>query len=131
MEPNTSYQTLVRHEKDATTERSTCGVRQRLISAGDEGVAAWAHTVELDGGEPHYHKVATELYYVLEGEGSLILDGEEHRVGPGSMVHIPPGVVHTARGRMKALIVGIPDISDDDLYFPDTERTAHQDGGGP
>ena len=116
---DTALRTLVRHAAEAPTEPSTCGTRHRLISQGDDGVAAWAHTVDLDGGRPHYHKVAAELYYVLDGSGVIVLDGEEHPLEPGSIVHIPPGVVHTTRGRMKALIVGIPDISDDDLYFVD------------
>jgi hypothetical protein len=37
------------------------------------------------------------------------------------LVHIPPGVVHGAQGRMRVLVVGIPDIADDDLYYPDAE----------
>jgi hypothetical protein len=36
-----------------------------------------------------------------------------------SLVHIPPGVVHGAVGRMRVLVVGIPDISDGDLFFPE------------
>jgi quercetin dioxygenase-like cupin family protein len=55
---------------------------------------------------------------VLEGEGTVRLDGVDHPVRKGSMVHIPPGVVHGAHGRMRVLVVGIPDISDGDLYFP-------------
>ena len=27
----------------------------------------------------------------------------------GSIVHIPPGFVHSAKGRMRVLVVGIPD----------------------
>jgi len=81
-------------------------------------VAAWAHTVDIDGAKPHYHRQATELYYVLEGEGSVVLDGAEHPVRKGTIVHIPPGVVHAARGRMRVLVIGIPDIHDDDLFFP-------------
>jgi mannose-6-phosphate isomerase-like protein (cupin superfamily) len=116
-----ALQTLVRHEGEAPRERSTCGYRDRLISREDSGVAAWAHAVDIDGARPHYHKIATELYYVLEGEGSVILDGEEHAVRKGSIVHIPPGVVHAAKGRVRVLVVGIPDMSDDDLYFPDED----------
>jgi quercetin dioxygenase-like cupin family protein len=41
----------------------------------------------------------------------------EHPVRKGSIVHIPPGVVHGARGRVKVLVVGIPDIAEDDLFF--------------
>ena len=111
-------ETLVRHEGDAPRERSTCGFRDRLISREDSAVAAWVHAVDIDGAEPHFHKVATELYYVLEGEGAVILDGVEHPVRKGSLVHIPPGVVHAAKGRVRVLVVGIPDMADGDLYFP-------------
>jgi quercetin dioxygenase-like cupin family protein len=109
--------TLVRHEADAPRERSTCGWRYRLISAGDDGVAAWSHVVDIDGSREHFHKRTAELYYVLDGEGTVVLDGEEHPVRTGSMVHIPPGVVHGAKGRMRVLVVGIPDIDDDDVFF--------------
>ena len=116
--------TLVRHEDEVPRERSTCGWRDRLISREDANVAAWAHAVDIDGARPHYHKRSTELYYVLHGEGVVLLDGVEHPVKPGSIVHIPPGVVHGAKGRMRVLVVGIPDIADDDLYLPDDDATA-------
>lgn len=112
---------LVRHEDSAPHERSTCGWRHLLISRQDSDVAAWAHAVDIDGAREHYHKRATELYYVLDGEGTAVLDGVEHPVRKGSMVHIPPGVVHGATGRMRVLVVGIPDIRDDDLFFPESQ----------
>lgn len=110
---------IIRHEDEAVKERSACGHRYRLLSKGDEDVAAWAHAVDIDGAKLHYHKIATELYYVLEGEGKLVLDGEEQEVRRGSMVHIPPGVVHGAIGKMRVLVVGIPDIDDSDIYYVD------------
>lgn len=111
---------LVRHESDAPTERSTCGWRYRLLSKEDEQQAvAWAHSVDIDGAKLHYHKVATELYYVLDGEGSVMLDGVEQPVRKGSLVQIPPGVVHGARGRMRVLVVGVPHMREDDLFFPE------------
>jgi mannose-6-phosphate isomerase-like protein (cupin superfamily) len=118
--PQISSATLVRHEADAPRERSTCGWRHLLISRQDRDldIAAWAHAVDIDGAREHYHKVGTEIYYVLDGEGSVKLDGVEHPVCKGSIVHIPPGVVHGANGRMRVLVIGIPDISEDDLFFP-------------
>lgn len=111
---------LIRHTGEAPRERSTCGHRDRLISREDaDRAAAWVHAVDIDGARPHFHKAATELYYVLEGEGSVVLDGVEHAVRKGSVVQIPPGVVHSATGRVRVLVVGIPDMSDEDLYFPD------------
>ena len=114
---------LVRHEGEVPRERSTCGWRDRLISREDKDkhVAAWVHAVDIDGAREHYHRRATELYYVLEGDGSVVLDGVEQPVRKGSLVHIPPGVVHGAQGRMRVLVVGIPDIADDDLFFSERE----------
>jgi mannose-6-phosphate isomerase-like protein (cupin superfamily) len=111
---------LIRHESDAPSEASTCGRRYRLISVQDarDGVAAWTHVVDIDGSREHYHKRGTELYYVLEGEGAIRLDGQEYAIRKGSVVHIPPGVVHGAVGKMRVLVVGIPDIDDSDLFFP-------------
>lgn len=109
---------FVRHEGHTPRERSACGWRDRLISREDEAAspAAWAHAVDIDGAKPHYHKRSTELYYVLDGEGTVSLEGEDHEVRRGSIVHIPPGVVHGAKGRMRVLVIGIPDIADDDYY---------------
>jgi mannose-6-phosphate isomerase-like protein (cupin superfamily) len=75
--------------------------------------------VDIDGAKLHYHKRSSELYYVLEGNGSVILDGVEYPVAKGSLVHIPPGVVHGARGRVRVLVVGIPDIAEDDYFEAD------------
>ena len=120
---HSSSPALVRHEAEVPRERSTCGWRHLLISRQDkdQNIAAWAHAVDIDGAREHYHKRSTELYYVLEGEGTVLLDGTEHHVQKGSLVHIPPGVVHGARGRVRVLVIGIPDISDDDLFFPAPE----------
>src|SRR4051812_20681536 len=109
---------LVRHEGETPRERSACGWRDLLISRQDAGhVAAWAHAVDIDGAREHYHRRATELYYVLDGEGTITLDDVAHAVRKGSIVHIPPGVVHSAQGRMRVLMAGIPEISDDDIFF--------------
>jgi mannose-6-phosphate isomerase-like protein (cupin superfamily) len=72
--------------------------------------------VDIEGSKLHYHKRATELYYVLEGGGSVILDGVEEPVSKGALVHIPPGVVRGARGKMRVLVIGVPDIAEDDCF---------------
>lgn len=117
-----TWATLVRHEGEAPREPSTCGVLDRLISREDEGtVAAFAHAVDVDGTREHYHRRSAELFYVLDGDGQVSLDGQEHLVRKGSIVHIPPGVIHSARGRMRVLVVGVPWIADEDIYYPDEE----------
>lgn len=39
----------------------------------------------------HLHEIDEEVVYVLEGELTAILEGEEHIVGPGGTVFVPPG----------------------------------------
>ena len=42
----------------------------------------------------HYHPVAEESYYILSGEGRVVLDGKEKIVSAGDAVAIPVNVVH-------------------------------------
>ena len=44
--------------------------------------------------EPDIHPAAAEIYYVVSGEGKLLLDDEEYTVKEGMTVYIPQGVVH-------------------------------------
>jgi len=43
----------------------------------------------------HVHEVQEQVYYVLEGEGVLTLDGERHLMRPHDYVYVPPGVRHS------------------------------------
>jgi len=43
----------------------------------------------------HVHKVQEQVYYVLEGEGLLTLDAEQHLMRPHDYVYVPPGVRHS------------------------------------
>ncbi len=45
---------------------------------------------------PHVHE-SDQLYWIIEGELTVVLDGVEHVAGPSSLVCIPAGVVHKNR----------------------------------
>jgi mannose-6-phosphate isomerase-like protein (cupin superfamily) len=45
----------------------------------------------------HHRHEPAELYYVLEGEGVLTIDGEEHAVTPGTAAYIPGSAEHGIR----------------------------------
>ena len=45
----------------------------------------------------HLHTRTEEIYLILEGNGSLALNGELHAVNPGSLVLTPPGNTHGLR----------------------------------
>ncbi len=54
---------------------------------------------EVAGGgmvDPHHHPTH-EFYYVTSGRGIMTIDGEEHEVVQGDLVHIPPEAIHSLR----------------------------------
>jgi mannose-6-phosphate isomerase-like protein (cupin superfamily) len=70
---------------------------------------------------PHYHRVTEEIYYLLEGEGRMRIDGETRNVAPGDAIPIPPGAVHQitniGRGVLKFLCCCAPGYEHDDTVL--------------
>jgi mannose-6-phosphate isomerase-like protein (cupin superfamily) len=69
--------------------------------------------------QKHYHRLSEEFYFILEGSGSMEIDGEQLDVGPGDAILIPPGAWHTitARENLRFLCCCAPPYSHDDTYF--------------
>jgi mannose-6-phosphate isomerase-like protein (cupin superfamily) len=69
--------------------------------------------------ERHYHARTEEIYFLLEGEGDMEVDGEERRVAPGDAVLIPAGAWHQIRALspLRFLCTCAPAYSHDDTYF--------------
>lgn len=94
-----------------------CGETRRAFLDDANGVAS-LHLVEISAdARVHYHKRLTEIYYVLEGEGHMELDGERHAVRPGDAVLIKPLCRHRAVGQLRVLNVPIPAFDPTDEWF--------------
>ena len=52
-----------------------------------------------DGPDLHAHAEEDDSFYVLEGELTFIVDGDEVVAGPGTFVLVPPQVQHTFANR--------------------------------
>ena len=69
----------------------------------------------------HYHVQTEEVFYVLAGEGEIILLSERIQVRAGSVVSVPRLVTHqitnTGRSTLHLLSVCSPPFSPDDTYF--------------
>ena len=70
--------------------------------------------------QTHYHKRMTEIYAVLEGEGTIELDGRSYPLRPLASVMIHPGCQHRARGRLRILNIPIPAFDPEDEFFDET-----------
>ncbi len=74
------------------------GGRIVLRSAFDElTITETRHTRAQPGATPHFHREHADSFYVLEGELGLLVDDEEHVLGPGASASVPAGVVHGFR----------------------------------
>jgi mannose-6-phosphate isomerase-like protein (cupin superfamily) len=70
----------------------------------------------------HYHRY-DEVVYVLQGTGSLHIDGASAPLRPGSCIHLPATLVHSLEnegpGEMQVLGVFRPAGSPAEAYYPD------------
>ena len=69
--------------------------------------------------ERHYHKLSEEFYFILEGQGTMEIDGETCNVSPGDAILIPPNAWHqiTAAQPLRFLCCCAPPYAHEDTYF--------------
>jgi len=111
----TTARVLRRDPADIAPWAETCGQIRCLVEQKD-GAAAEIHHVEITEAKLHYHAKTDEFYYVVDGNGSMTLDGEEIELHKGVVVYIPRGVRHKARGNLTILTVCIPPGVMDDIH---------------
>jgi len=76
----------------------------------------------LPGGyatERHYHKLSEEFYFILEGTGTMEIDGESRETGPGDAILIPAGAWHqiTATSALRFLCCCAPAYAHEDTFL--------------
>jgi len=104
------------HLEDIEAVPCPCGSARRAFGEDPDQIATM-HVVDIRvDSRTHYHKNLTELYYVLEGEGHMELDGRLVDVRPGSAIMIKPGCRHRAVGKLKILNVPIPAFDPEDEW---------------
>ena len=67
----------------------------------------------------HHHKASEELYFLLDGTGTMEIDGALQIVGPGDAILIPPGSRHriTATSDLRFLCCCAPPYSHEDTFL--------------
>jgi mannose-6-phosphate isomerase-like protein (cupin superfamily) len=99
------------------------GIDMKIMIGGEHtGGTFSAIVAEVKPGEgppPHLHRDRDEFFYVLEGTYSFSAAGKDSTIGPGTMVYLPRGTVHTFKnvssGNGKLLEWTIPGSNGD--YF--------------
>jgi mannose-6-phosphate isomerase-like protein (cupin superfamily) len=111
----TTAPVLRRDPADVIPWAETCGQIRCLVEEKD-GAAAEVHQVEIHEAKMHYHAKTDEFYYIIEGHGTMTLDGEVIELHKGVVVYIPRGVRHKAQGKLTVLTVCIPPGVLDDIH---------------
>jgi mannose-6-phosphate isomerase-like protein (cupin superfamily) len=105
MNPTAQY--IRRELSDVKPWTETCGLIRPIIEEKDQA-AAEVHHLEITDAKLHYHERTDEFYYILAGQGRMILDDSEIELREGVVVYVPRGIKHRAWGDLKALVVCIP-----------------------
>ena len=102
--------------KDGSTIRSILDLSNAPVekqSLAEASVPAGGAT------ERHWHKLSEEFYFILEGTGSMEINGETRDVGVGDAILIPAGAWHqiTAKYDLRFLCCCAPPYAHEDTYF--------------
>ncbi len=69
----------------------------------------------------HYHKKSEEIYFILDGTGTMEIDGKEQEVRPHDGILIPPHAWHQIKADKGEPLIFLcccaPIYSHDDTYF--------------
>ena len=100
---------------------------EQVFRGGDRGVKYMFRGPKLDWGvillkpgdrmEAHGHKVVEETFYVIEGEGSITVDGKEFPARAGDAFYVPPperhGLSNGGSADMKVIFIKTPYLPED------------------
>lgn len=82
---------------------------------------AYGILYEGKSAKQHFHKESDEIYYVISGEGKVMLDGSQFDVKKGSIVYMPKMSVHglqnSGNSGLEVLCISWPPYNDKD-HFP-------------
>lgn len=101
-------------------------VNRKIVDAAFGAGYEMVHGEVMPGGDAHahYHKRTYQVVYVLEGTLEHTVDDEPpERCEPGTVIRIPPLVVHRGVGvgdrPAKVLVIYSPPLDPADVFFPD------------
>ena len=102
--------------KDGSTIRS---ILDRTNAPVEKQSLAEARVPAGSATQRHYHRLAEEFYFILEGRGAMEIDGATRAVGPGDAILIPAGAWHTIRAEetLRFLCCCAPPYAHEDTYF--------------
>jgi mannose-6-phosphate isomerase-like protein (cupin superfamily) len=94
---------------------------------GEFGLYRWDVAEEAVLAPPHFHKVISESFFIIEGTMTIIGDGVESKLGPGGFHFVQREGLHGFRndhGPVSMLILFTPGTPREDFFALLAERAA-------
>lgn len=85
---------IVNRRRESNAVNDICGKIFPIISETDSSILSVAEAEIGSATIPHFHTKITEVYYVKEGEGKVVLGVHSFNVTEGSVVLIPANLIH-------------------------------------
>jgi uncharacterized cupin superfamily protein len=124
----------------STLSGGDTGLRRKQLAAATDGDAIGASLYELPAGDRswpyHYHTANEEALYVLEGSGTLRLDGDSVTLSAGDYVALPADergahrVVNDGDDVLRYLVVSTM-VEPDVTVYPDSAKVGVFVGAPP
>lgn len=86
------------------------GVRMRIYTTKSDcrNAAVMYQETETGHAEEFMHEISNFIYYIIEGNGTWIIEDKEHEVQAGDVVVVPAGKIFWFRGNLKQICVTAP-----------------------
>jgi len=110
------------HEKEAKANvfagQFARTIRHMTASLGSKNI--WMGIIEYEPyctSNMHAHAGQEEIFYCIQGQGEVIVDGETRELKPGTCVYVPPKakhqIINKSSGILKVLSAVSPPFSDE------------------
>lgn len=66
-------------------------------SGGSQSITEFQFNAPFAGPPMHWHRTYAETFVCLEGEFTMLFEGQERRMRPGDVMFVPPGTLHSYR----------------------------------
>ena len=99
-------------------KRDPCGLVRELYHSKNMSIA---HNTIVDAARNHMHSKIDETYYVLKGEGQLVIEKEILDIKEGDIIPILKGTWHYLKRLdeepLEVLVITHPKYDPEDLYL--------------
>lgn len=97
---------IFKRKNQKEIKSDTCGLLVEALNSNDFNTSITLAN-DIKPTTAHYHKLSTEIYWVLEGEIKILIDNVEINVDGGDLIIINPNEVHKVLSASKENKIGV------------------------